>query len=244
MWNPILIHLASHPFLYSILPPLLGLTFLFCSKTIQAKRTCLLFIFSGCIIALILHLRWDSFSIHLSGVYLPEELPKKILFIGDSITHEGNRPRGYITKLSAYADLDYEVLAKPGATTQEIMAIVDSYDAQIIPEMIIVQAGINDLMEGISPTVTSSNLDHLARKLNQKYVLSSILFLPIHPLDPNRKLKESQITSSGNHLSPWWSDESEFSKSFLVKDGIHLNARGNTKLASAILERFSSNAKN
>ncbi|MEC8043935.1 MAG: hypothetical protein VX130_05000, partial [Verrucomicrobiota bacterium] len=78
-------------------------------------------VLSSLIISIFLHLRWDSFRIHFLSNGVENLRERKILFIGDSITCEGSRPRGFITKLDSILALDAQIVCQKGATAQEII---------------------------------------------------------------------------------------------------------------------------
>ena len=80
-------------------------------------------IISAFIIATFLHLRWDSFSIHITPNEVESLQDTKILFLGDSITCEGARPRGFITKLESVSSIDAQVVCQKGATAEEVQTI-------------------------------------------------------------------------------------------------------------------------
>ena len=69
----------------------------------------------------VLHLRWDSYSIHFYKIDAENSEGNKILFIGDSITAEGNRPRGFITKLESLLQVETETICAKGATSVQII---------------------------------------------------------------------------------------------------------------------------
>ena len=78
----------------------------------------------------------------------------------------------------------------------------------------------------------------LFEKLATKFPRSKVYFLPIHPLkSSNGTINEFPPLAPAN-LPVWWKDSSSFVQNFLVADGVHLNARGHTHLATAILKQI------
>ena len=163
----------------------------------------------------------------------------KILFVGDSITHEGARPRGFITKLRSIQDIDYEVLAERGASSQTISSMVDNYSPALAPQLIIAQSGINDLLEDRTEQETMELQVSLINRIKNRYPNTPVWFLPIHPIHHNNKILEPRRIASAQHsLEKWWGDPLIFTKNYLLEDGIHLNARGHTQLARMIAEKL------
>ena len=121
MWDSFLVFLGLHPILATLLPISLGLL------SVIAKKRRLLRVFGcvslclGILLGATLHFRWDSFSIHFSDLpnnSFPEKL--SVLFVGDSITCEGARPRGFITKIRSVLPIEHQVVCQKGATSVEI----------------------------------------------------------------------------------------------------------------------------
>ncbi|MDE0577838.1 MAG: SGNH/GDSL hydrolase family protein [Opitutales bacterium] len=162
----------------------------------------------------------------------------KILFVGDSITNEGMRPRGFITKLRSIQDIDCEVLAERGASSQKISSMVDNYSSISAPRLIIAQSGINDLLEGRTEQETMELQSWLINRIKIRYPNTPVWFLPIHPIHHRNKILEPRIASAQHSLEKWWTDPLIFTKDYLLKDGIHLNARGHTQLARMIAEQL------
>jgi lysophospholipase L1-like esterase len=163
----------------------------------------------------------------------------KILFVGDSISHEGARPRGFITKLRSIQDIDCEVLAERGASSRKISSMVDNYSSISAPRLIIAQSGINDLLEGRTEQETIKSQVGLINRIKNRYPNTPVWFLPIHPIHHNNKILEPRRIASAQHsLEKWWGDPLKFTKDYLLEDGIHLNARGHTQLARMIAEQL------
>ena len=192
----------------------------------------------GTTLLFLFHFRWDSYSIHFDMMGVSPSSTDKILFVGDSITNEGTRPRGFITKLRSIQGIDYEVLAERGATSQKISSMVDNYSPALAPQLIIAQSGINDLLDGRTEQETMESQVRLIDRIKNRYPNSPVWFLPIHPIQHNNKILEPPITSAQDSLEKWWKDPILFSKNHLLEDGVHLNARGHTQLARMIAEKL------
>ena len=131
--------------------------------------------------ASVLHFRWDSFSIHLHQTNNSDLTYRKILFLGDSITEQGTRPRGFITKIGSVLTVDSQIMAKPGATTDEIEILLESFSTSFKPDLVITQSGINDYAEGQSQSDIAQSHEDLIAKISQHYPNASIWLLPVHP---------------------------------------------------------------
>ena len=241
MWDSLLIQMAIHPFSFTILPILvaLGIAWIWKARTLRIFAALLLIL--GTILLFLFNFRWDSFSIHFEMIGVPPPSNEKILFVGDSITQEGTRPRGFITKLRSIQDIDFEVLAERGASSQAISSLVDNYSPALAPQLIIAQSGINDLLENRTEQETMELQVLLISRIKNRYPNTPVWFLPIHPIYHNNKILEPTITPAQDSLGKWWGDPILFSKNRLLEDGIHLNARGHTQLASMIAEKLTKN---
>ena len=235
MWDSLLILASKHPF-SGVLSPiacsyLIGLISL---NLVVRKFFYLSGIISAFIIATFLHLRWDSFSIHMvpivpnKGVSLKES---KVLFLGDSITCEGARPRGFITKIESVLAIDAQIVCQKGATTEEIIQLFNSQSINPIPETIVVQAGINDLLCGSTAAQIIDAQEKLLSTISNRFPDSKVFFLPIHPIiHQDIRLDVPEVINS------FWLREYNFAQKFLTADGVHLNAKGHTLLAANILK--------
>ena len=231
--------MAIHPFSFTLLPILfaLGIAWIWKARTLRIFAT-LLFLL-GTTLLFLFHFRWDSYSIHFDMMGVSPSSTDKILFVGDSITHEGARPRGFITKLRSIQDIDYEVLAERGASSQTISSMVDNYSSVLVPQLIIAQSGINDLLEDRTEQETMELQVSLIGRIKNRYPNTPVWFLPIHPIHHNNKILEPRRIASAQHsLEKWWGDPLKFTKDYLLEDGIHLNARGHTQLATMIAEKL------
>jgi len=187
-----------------------------------------------------LHFRWDSFSIHFSD--LPKDpFPDKlsVLFVGDSITCEGSRPRGFITKIRSVLPIEYQVVCQKGATSLEIVDMVEQAMLRFDSSFIFAQSGINDLLNGGKQDEVSRSQVMLFERLSSKFPRSKVYFLPIHPL----KLMNGTISEFPPHppanFPAWWKDPWSFAKDSLVADGVHLSADGHSQLAIALIKQIS-----
>ena len=191
-----------------------------------------------------LHLRWDSFSIHFSDTpndSFPEKL--SVLVVGDSITCEGSRPRGFITKIRSVLPIEHQVVCQKGATSIEVAGLLENASLPLDPAFIIAQSGINDFLNGGTEDQVFRSQAMLFEKLANKFPKSKIYFLPIHPL----KLANGTISKLSSHgpanFPAWWKDQSSFAQDSLVADGVHLSAYGHSDLAKAIVHKiFSENS--
>ena len=244
MWDLFLVFLGLHPILATLLPISLG-----CLLLLLIKRRLLwvfgcIMIFFGISLGSTLHFRWDSFSIHFSDPpkgSFPERL--SVLFVGDSITCEGSRPRGFITKIRSVLPIEHQVVCQKGATSIEILGLLENASLSLDPAFIIAQSGINDFLTGGSKDQVFRSQELLFEKLSTKFPRSKVLFLPIHPL----KLANGTISefSSLAHVNfpVWWQDPPTFEQDSLLADGVHLSAHGHSHLAKAIVNKiFSENS--
>ena len=231
MWDTFLISFSKHPFFTSIIPIVTTWLITFWVDKKYLSRILLIFgLFISILVSSFLHLRWDSFRIHL----LPKDEKIKhtnVFFLGDSITCEGIRPRGFITKLHSVLPFKPIVICKKGASTQEIIEELNLSKINLEPDLIVVQAGINDLLNGASITKTKKSQEKLLSILNIRFPTSKVVFVPIHPITKNRK-----SISIPFDIKSFWTKETNFQKRFLTSDGIHLNARGHTLLAVNIIK--------
>jgi len=232
MWDSLLIFTSKHPF-SGVLSPiacsyLIGLISL---NLVVRKFFYLSGIISAFIIATFLHLRWDSFSIHMvpnKGVSLKES---KVQFLGDSITCEGARPRGFITKIESVLAIDAQIVCQKGATTEEIIQLFNSESINPIPETVVVQAGINDLLCGSTAAQTINAQEKLLSAISKRFPDSKVFFLPIHPI-----IYQHNTLDLPEVINSFWPREYNFAEKFLTADGVHLNAKGHTLLAANILK--------
>lgn len=237
MRDSILILVGTHPFASCAFPIVLA-----CILILFVKKK---FLFWGSfamlisvIIAAVLHFRWDSFSIHLSDAKnIPSIREHDVLFIGDSITCEGTRPRGFITKLVSFSNISFSVFCKKGATTEKLINLISNKQFDNHPTLIVVQSGINDLLVGCSVSETEYFQNSLYTKINSKFPKSRIWFLPIHPFSFNGHVFTEELSVKKSFPS-WWDKNASFEDHFLTDDGIHLNALGHTALAKALLNKL------
>ena len=223
----------------SLLPLVLSAIFLyFGRKSLKYKILGATLLIVGTGIGSVLHFRWDSFAIHFSDIDSSNIKSQKILFIGDSITSEGTRPRGYITKLESILPIKSKIICSKGATSLEILRLLDSNSTTYIPDLVIAQSGINDLIEGLTEEETLDAQDNLLNKIRSKYANANVIFLPIHPFFKEEKFISPTLSSSENSFSNCWKNATSFQQNYLMMDGIHLNARGHTFLADAIAKEF------
>ena len=240
MWDSFLILLGLHPILATLLPISLG-----CSLLFPKKRRLLRFF--GCVslclgisLGTTLHFRWDSFSIHFSKFPNHSFAYKhSVLFVGDSITCEGARPRGFITKIRSALPIEHQVVCQKGATSIEILRLLENASLPLDPAFIIAQSGINDLLNDSTQEQLFRSQEKLFEKLATKFPRSKIYFLPIHPL----KLANGSISEFPSHVlanfPAWWEDQSSFAQDSLMADGVHLSADGHSQLALALIKAIS-----
>lgn len=239
MWDSTLILIAENPFISSLIPIISGLAFLVFKKDIIFRTTGLLALIIGILVGGFLHYRWDSFSIHFSNLHSVFK-PKKIdiLFVGDSITCEGARPRGFITKIRSFLPCNFQIICQKGATSSEIIKLLETSPLKIEPSVIVAQSGINDLLSGSKKDQIFKSQSLLFAKLSKMFPFAEIIFCPIHPL----KIKDGSISSLPTHppsnFRPWKEDSSRFVEHYLMNDGIHLNATGHTFLAKALCQNI------
>ena len=237
MWDSILISISQHPFLSSFLPILIFFLLIFNFKKLRIATLALGIILSLSIV-FFLHFRWDSFSIHLHQKNNFVPIYKKILFLGDSITQQGSRPGGFITKIQSILPVKSHVLAKPGATTKEIQIVLENSSISFTPDLIIAQSGINDYSSGQSESKIALNHKDLLAKISNSYPKSSIWLLPIHPIHAKNNFHEIKSYHTKTTIDKWWQNKQHFANNYLSADGIHLNTIGNTKLAKILCDKL------
>jgi hypothetical protein len=239
MWDSTLIIIAKHPFISSLIPIISGLAFLVFKKDIIFRSSGLLTLIIGILVGGFLHYRWDSFSIHFSDLHSSSKAKKiDILFVGDSITCEGARPRGFITKIRSFLPCNFQIICQKGATSSEIIKLLETSPLKIEPSVIVAQSGINDLLNGSKKDQIFKSQSLLFAKLSKMFPFAEIMFCPIHPL----KIKDESISSLPAHppsnFRPWKENSSGFVEHSLMNDGIHLNEIGHTSLAKALCKNI------
>jgi len=240
MWDSFLVFLGLHPILATLFPVFLGFFLLLLKKKCVLRVLGCLSFCLGIILGATIHFRWDSFSIHFNDTpnnSFPGKL--SVLFVGDSITCEGSRPRGFITKIRSVLPVEHLVVCQKGATSVEIVDLIEKTASRFDPAFIIAQSGINDLSNGSTQDQVFRSQEKLSEKLATKFPLAKVYFLPIHPL----KLANGTISEFPPHtpanFPAWWEDPSSFSQDSLVADGVHLSADGHSQLALALLKEIS-----
>jgi len=227
----------------SILPLVLSAIFLyFGRKSLNYQMLGAILLIVGIGIGSVLHLRWDSYSIHFYKIDAENSEGNKILFIGDSITAEGNRPRGFITKLESLLQVETETICAKGATSVQIISLVESNTLNFRPDYIIAQSGINDLISGVSEKETKNAQNKLLETIHTTFPSAIVLFIPIHPFFKEKNFFiPSNRPSTKIHLYSWWESPKKFAQDYLVKDGIHLNAKGHTLLGQNLAHQLTVN---
>jgi len=245
MWDPLLIFLAMHPFLVCSLALLVSiLLFHLGNKSIKLRWISVMSLALTLGLASILHLRWDSFSIHFTDVNPEDIKTKQLLFIGDSITCEGTRPRGFITKLQSLLSIEAHVLCEREAKTHEIIQLVENSSIEFPIDLIIVQSGINDFIDGSSDEQTLDAQCKLVASIRSKFPKSIVWFLPIHPFYKDGELISPKPSPLSSDFANWWESYKSFTQNALISDGIHLNARGHTCLTSNLAKKLASFSQN
>lgn len=240
MWDSFLIFAAKHPFIITLTPLFFALlinSFLN-SKIIKSLLLCG-GLFTSLVFGTFLHIRWDSFTIHFLDQNLTNIRDKSVLFIGDSITCEGRRPRGFITKFEAVLPIKTEVVCAKGASTEKIVDLLNSSEIEMLPDLIIAQSGINDFLEGVSLESSQISQEKLISKIKEQYPKAQLLFFPIHPIIKEGQLLQNIGTAFPPYSLPMWDEDMDFVAKYLVTDGIHLNAQGNSLLTERIINHFS-----
>ena len=240
MWDSFLILLGLHPFLATLLPISLGCLLLLLIKRRLLQVLGCVSLCLGILLGATLHFRWDSFSIHFSDPpndSLPEKL--SVLFVGDSITCEGYRPRGFITKISSALSVKHQILCQKGATSIEIGHLLEQASIPLDPAFIIAQSGINDLFNGATQAQLFHSQKILFEKLATKFPRSKVYFLPIHPLKSASGTIWEFPSQAPANFPAWWQDTSSFVKDSLLADGVHINAHGHTEMALALIKKIS-----
>jgi len=239
MRDSFLIFLGLHPFIATLLPTTLGCLLLLLKKRGLLRVFGSIILCLGILLGVTLHLRWDSFSIHFSDTpndLFPEKL--SVLFVGDSITCEGSRPRGFITKIRSVLPIDHQVVCQKGATSIEIIRLLENASLPPDPAFILAQSGINDLLNGSTQDQVFRSQEILFEKLATKFPRSNVYFLPIHPFkSANGTISEFPSLAPIN-FPVWWDDTHSFAQNSLLTDGVHLSAHGHSDLAKAIIYKI------
>ena len=244
MWDSFLILLGLHPMLATLLPISLGCLLLLLKKSRLLRVFGCVSLCLGISLGVTLHFRWDSFSIHFSKLPNHSFADKhSVLFVGDSITCEGSRPRGFITKIRSVLPIEHQVVCQKGATSVEIVDLVEQTASRFDPAFIIAQSGINDFLNGSTQDQVFRSQEKLSEKLATKFPRSKVYFLPIHPLKlANGNISKLPSIAPAN-FPAWWKDPSSFVQNSLVDDGVHLSANGHSDLAKVIVHKiFSENS--
>ena len=234
MWDLLLTELSIRPFAAVVF----SFSVFFILKAFRIKGLLIRIIsyislaVSVCL-SIIFHFVWDSFSIHFDESVPKESAFHKILFIGDSITHEGNRPKGFITKLKGTLPIESNILAKSGANTSQVVQLLQRIPLAINPDLVIAQSGINDISEGIPMQKIRVLQMKLLNQIRSSFPTAEIWFLPIHPISPVNETPHFSF-----HTSKWWEDSLVFKEKYLLNDGIHLSAKGQTKLAIYLAKKL------
>ncbi|MBT5716862.1 MAG: SGNH/GDSL hydrolase family protein [Opitutae bacterium] len=227
----------------SLLPLVLSAIILyFGRKSLKYQIPGIILLFVGVGIGYVLHFRWDSFSIHFYKIDTRNFERSKILFIGDSITAEGIRPRGFITKLESLLQIESETICAKGATSVQIISRLNRYPHKFKPSHIIAQSGINDLINGLTEEETKNAQNKLMENIRSTFPTAIVIFIPIHPFFKEKKIFIPSYRPSSNiQLYSWWENPKKFAQDYLVKDGIHLNAKGHTLLGQNLAHQLTGN---
>ena len=240
MWDSFLVFLGLHPILATLLLIFFGFFLLLLKKRSLIGVLGCVSLFLGILLGATLHFRWDSFSIHFSKFpnhSFPENF--SVLFVGDSITCEGARPRGFITKIRSVLPIEHQAVCQKGATSIEIGRLLKNASLPLDPAFIIAQSGINDLLNGSTRDQVFRSQEMLVEKIASKFPRSKVYFLPIHPLKlANGTISKFPSLAPAN-FPPWWKDQSSFAQDSLVADGVHLSAHGHTEMALALIKEIS-----
>jgi hypothetical protein len=239
MWDSVLIFTAKHPFSSSLCPSLFGITLIIFRKENSLRIIGYLSLFAGVVIFSILHFRWDSFSVHFSSFGSQSIVDNlDILFIGDSITCEGARPRGFITKIESSLKCDLQIICQKGAKSHEIIKLLNSSSFKFEPTLVVAQSGINDLINGHENSEVLTSQRFFLNKLESKFPKSKIMFLPVHPIITRDGLISKPPILPISNFHVWWKDPALFKNHFLMNDGVHLNAKAHTLLAKNIKNKI------
>ena len=131
------------------------------------------------------------------------------------------------------------MLCHKGATTEKIIKLVQSMEILERPDLIIAQCGINDILTGLSEEDTKLNQKNLITSITNHFPNSELFFFPIHPILNKGELLLIKGEAFPSTSSSMWNEVLCFENKYLVADGIHLNAKGHTLLATKIMNHFS-----
>ena len=109
----------------------------------------------------------------------------------------------------------FKSFVEKGATSSEIIKLLETSPLKIEPSVIIAQSGINDdLLNGSKKDQILNSQSLLFDKLSKMFPFAEIIFCPIHPL----KIEDGSISSFPTHPSsnfrPWKENSSGFGTFF------------------------------
>lgn len=238
---------AESPFGFTALILIIS-SFIICfANHLGNKTKVLLYVVSFSItitFILILHLRWDSYSIFEIHKIISEKIPpKSIHFIGDSHTAHGILPMGFLSKIkSVMPNTKISQESYSGYTISKIFEALDKkkFNAKN-SEVTVIFAGTNDSVQGIPKT---DSIEGMKKILSLESKRSAEIFVIIpHSVDvPKIKQNCSSLSQALRALSSfhnfklidWY--KNSYNKGFCSNDRIHLNATGHSALAKLFLK--------
>lgn len=131
-----------------------------------------------------------------------------------------------------------------GETTTHVVRRLTQF-ATVRPTTVYVMAGVNDLKNGLDPSVTLSNLELIAQRLRVQHPQARIVVLSVLPtrlpsVPPQRVTQVNEQLAIALRrrgvefidLQPAFSDHQGLLRTDLTTDGLHLNPQGYSLLAS------------
>lgn len=111
----------------------------------------------------------------------------KIAALGDSITHGGGAisvpPSSPIYRYEAYADIEIKNLGRSGDKTEDMLNRFEKDVLPFHPQILLIMGGVNDIREGISPTVTINNLAAIKNMCAKNGIIP--VFVTTTPINPD-----------------------------------------------------------
>jgi acyl-CoA hydrolase len=186
------------------------------------------------------------------GVAIVPGLP--VVCLGNSMTSMGPPHGGYPEVLAGLVTVPVVNLGQPGITTRQALGLLDRL-ARAEPQVVVLELGGNDFVQGQSRQVVKQNLEQLivaCRELGTEVILTEVprgfFSDPYWGLErqlarqyrleliPDTAIRRLLLSSPAMPPGQWTSGP------FLTQDdGLHPNARGNRLLAeyvAAALERL------
>ena len=221
--------------------------FVFCS---QVAFYLFIFFFRSCWAALAEDSVWFSLApVNFPKIFFNLMVKQRVLIIGHSFVHrlkvfvQKKRHMQAFSSLSGMADIYFHGVG--GRTIAKFRKFDFNVVRQLVPDVIILELGSNDLVE-LSPQTVGSELESLVREL---YEIDSVQFVVVGQVlrrhTPNSVEYNFKVGKLHQYLKVvleplpfcyywrhrgFWKSKSEL----YLPDGVHLNNLGNYKFMSSI----------